>query len=50
MKIPNRPPASPVRLALLGRRAGVAKHCWQVAGRLREGGNILSQRPRDHRG
>jgi hypothetical protein len=25
------PPASPVRFALLGRRAGVAKHCGQVS-------------------
>ena len=29
------PPALPVRLALHGRRAGVAKHCGQVAGRPR---------------
>ncbi|MEA2039473.1 MAG: hypothetical protein U9N82_06530 [Thermodesulfobacteriota bacterium] len=36
-KIANRQPDSPVRLALHGRRAGVAKHCGQVAGRLREG-------------
>ncbi|MEA2038999.1 MAG: hypothetical protein U9N82_04110 [Thermodesulfobacteriota bacterium] len=43
-KTANRPPDSPVRLALHGRRAGVAKHCGQMAGRLRKGGTEVRGR------